>query len=101
MDSRLPILLSIAAGVAIADWRADLPSAVATDSTTTSSAISDDASSTLWMDMRNVDLHVDSVNVMHVRSLRGQVVSTKPGTIAWLDDPRSFHIRATSGVVAL
>jgi hypothetical protein len=37
---------------------------------------------------------------MRVRSLRGEVLS-KPGTIAWLDDPASFRIRATSGVVAL
>ena len=56
--------------------------------------------SILWMEMRNVDLHVDQRNAMRVRSLRGQVL-TKPGTIAWLDDPASFRIRATSGVVAL
>ena len=56
--------------------------------------------STLWMEMRNVDLHIDPRNAMRVRSLRGEVL-TKPGTIAWLDEPTSFRIRATSGVVAL
>ena len=56
--------------------------------------------STLWIEMRNVDLHIDQRNAMRVRSLRGEVLS-KPGTIAWLDDPASFRIRATSGVVAL
>jgi hypothetical protein len=56
--------------------------------------------STLWMEMRNVDLHIDARNAMRVRSLRGEVL-TKPGAIAWLDDPASFRIRATSGVVAL
>jgi hypothetical protein len=55
----------------------------------------------LWMEMRNVDLHVDPKNAMRIRSLRGQVVPTTAGTIAWLDQPPSFHIRATSGVVAL
>ena len=55
----------------------------------------------LWMEMRNVDLHIDPHSAMRVRSLRGQVVPTKAGTIAWLDQPASFHIRATSGVVAL
>jgi hypothetical protein len=54
----------------------------------------------LWMEMRNVDLHIDPRNAMRVRSLRGEVL-TKPGAIAWLDEPTSFRIRATSGVVAL
>jgi hypothetical protein len=59
------------------------------------------ADASLWIDMRNVDLHVDAEHVMHVRSLRGQVVSTTPGAIAWLDQPKSFEIRETSGTVAL
>jgi len=58
------------------------------------------ADSILWIEMRNVDLHVDPQNAMRVRSLQGEVV-TKPGVIAWLDDPTSFRIRATSGEVAL
>lgn len=57
--------------------------------------------SILWMEMRNVDLHVDAHHVMRIRSLRGRVLSTTAGTTAWLDDPKSFAIDATSGVVAL
>ena len=57
--------------------------------------------SILWMEMRNVDMHVDEHHVMHMRSLRGQVIATAPGNVPWLDDPTSFHIRVTSGVVAL
>jgi len=59
------------------------------------------ADSILWIDMRNVDLHIDERHVMHVRSLRGQVVSSTPGAIPTLDDPTTFHIRATGGTVAL
>jgi hypothetical protein len=59
------------------------------------------ADSILWIEMRNVDLHINERNVMHVRSLRGQVVSTVAGAIPTLDDPTSFHIRATGGTVAL
>lgn len=59
------------------------------------------ADASLWMDMRNVDLHIDPKNVMHVLSLRGQVVPSDAGSIAWLDEPTSFHIRATSGEIAL
>ena len=60
-----------------------------------------DSAHLLWMEMRNVDLHIDPRNAMRIRSLRGQVVPTTPGIIAWLDQPPSFHIRATSGEVAL
>ncbi|MFL5620752.1 MAG: hypothetical protein ACJ79A_20420 [Gemmatimonadaceae bacterium] len=59
-----------------------------------------DRDATLWMEMRNVDLHINPRSVMHVQSLRGQVL-TKPGVIAWLDQPASFKVRATSGVVTL
>ena len=55
----------------------------------------------LWMEMRNVDLHIDERQVMHMRLLRGQVVSTTPGAIPVLDDAKSFHVRVTSGTVAL
>lgn len=59
------------------------------------------ADARLWMDMRNVDLHIDQRNVMHVRSLRGEVIPVDSGSIAWLDQPTSFRIRATSGIIAL
>lgn len=58
-------------------------------------------SPTGWIEMRNVDLHIDARNVMRVQSLRGEVVPTTAGTVAWLDEPTSFKIRATSGRVAL
>src|SRR5262245_34868307 len=53
--------------------------------------------STLWIDMQNVNLRIDQKNAMRVRTLHGQVVPTTAGTIALLDDPSSFTIRATSG----
>jgi hypothetical protein len=56
---------------------------------------------TLWVEMRNVNLHIDSQNVMRVRSLRGEVVPAARGSIAWLDQATSFCIRATGGEVAL
>lgn len=61
----------------------------------------DSTSQSLWMEMRNVDLHIDERRVMHMRLLRGEVVSSTPGAVAVLDDPRSFHVRVTSGIVAL
>jgi hypothetical protein len=57
--------------------------------------------SLLWIEMRNVDLHINARSGMRIRSLRGQVVATTPGTIPWLDRPASFRVRATSGVVTL
>jgi len=72
---------------------------VASDSAATRAYAALDSS--LWMDMRNVDLHVDPEHMMHVRSLRGEVVSNTPGAIPSLDHPASFHVRATSGTVAL
>ena len=64
-------------------------------------ALAGAADSILWVEMRNVDLHIDAHNAMHVRSLRGQVIPTAAGAPAWLDQATSFSIRATSGVVAL
>ena len=59
------------------------------------------ADSVLWMEMRNVDLHIDEHQVMHMRVLRGQVIPVTPGATPFLDDPKSFHVRVTNGVVAL
>src|SRR5437879_4831152 len=63
--------------------------------------IADVGDSLLWMEMRNVDLHIDARSAMRVGSLRGQVIPTEAGTIAWLDRPSSFRVRATWGVVSL
>jgi len=59
------------------------------------------ADSTLWIEMRAVDLHVNEENALRISVLRGQVESTRRGTIPVLDDPASFRIRVTSGVVGL
>ena len=68
----------------------------------TASAIEQEAAdSILWMEMRNVDLHIDEHQVMHMRVLRGQVIPTTPGATAFLDDAKSFRVRVTNGVVAL
>jgi hypothetical protein len=55
----------------------------------------------LWIDMRNVNLHVDERAVIRVRRLRGEVLTPTAADTAVLDDPRSFRIRVTSGTVAL
>lgn len=57
--------------------------------------------STLWMEMRNVDLRINPHSVMRIKWLRGEVLPTQPATTAWLDRPTSFRVRATSGQVAL
>jgi hypothetical protein len=59
------------------------------------------ADSSLWIEMRNVNLHTDEEHVLRVRSLRGQVEPTTPGTVPLLDDPATFRIRVTSGTVGL
>lgn len=67
----------------------------------TGDATPDPADSLQWMEMRNVDLHIDAQQVMHMRVLRGEVVATTPGAIPFLDDPKTFHVRVTNAVVAL
>lgn len=59
------------------------------------------ADSRLWIEMRNVDMHVNEQASMHLRSVRGEVISTKAGAPAILDDAKSFSIRVTSGTIAL
>jgi len=66
-----------------------------------SPALDSGDNSALWVQMRNVNLHVDEDHVLRVRSLRGEVQPTTPGTIPFLDEPESFRIRVTSGVVGL
>jgi hypothetical protein len=93
------LLLAIPA-TAVAWQQTDLARAAGPRVTPNATSVAAPADSILWIEMRNVDLHIDPKNAMRVRSLQGQVV-TKPGVIAWLDDPSSFRIRATSGEVAL
>ena len=54
----------------------------------------------LWTQMQNVDLHIDATHAMHLRTLRGQVITLK-GNVPALDDPTSFKIRITAATVAL
>ena len=57
--------------------------------------------SLLWIEVRNVTMHLDERATIRVRRLRGEMVSTAPGQPAVLDDRESFAIRVTSGRVAL
>jgi hypothetical protein len=54
-----------------------------------------------WIDMKNVNLRVANDAVVGVRRLRGEVIPTRRGESALLDDTKSFSIRITSGTVAL
>ena len=49
--------------------------------------------------MRNVDFHVDESIVLRITYLRGQLVPTKPGAPAILDDPHSFILAIDSARV--
>lgn len=57
--------------------------------------------SLLWMEMRNVKLHLDERATLRVRRLRGEMVSAVPGQPAVLDDRGSYSIRVTGGTVGL
>lgn len=57
--------------------------------------------SQLWIEMRNVTMHLDARATVRIRRLRGAVLSTAPGQPAVLDDRESFSIRVSSGTVAL
>jgi hypothetical protein len=57
--------------------------------------------SLLWIEVRNVTMHLDARATIRVRRLRGEMVSAAPGQPAVLDDRESFSIRVTSGRVAL
>ena len=60
-----------------------------------------DAPPSLWMEMRNVRLHVDASAVMQVEELRGEAVPTTPGATVVLDDPRSFLVQVSAGNIRL
>ncbi|NUO65576.1 MAG: hypothetical protein HOQ12_16360 [Gemmatimonadaceae bacterium] len=55
----------------------------------------------LWLDMRNVDLHIDATHALRIRRLRGEAVPSHSDAPAVLDDESSFTVRVTSGTVAL
>src|SRR4051795_3117980 len=98
MRRAFAFLLLVVAAVAVAWQQTSLARAMGMRAPSNATRVAETnaaADSTLWIEMRNVDLHIDPTNAMRVRALQGQVV-TKPGVIAWLDDPTSFRIRATS-----
>jgi len=104
MRRSFAVLLCGVVAVALT-WRRVMPVRAAgldvAPSATDSARARDGGESRLWIEMRNVDLRINPRSAMHIRSLRGQVLPTKDGTIAWLDQPSSFRVRATSGVVTL
>ena len=51
--------------------------------------------------MRNVDLHVAPMVVLHIRRLRGEVVSIPAGQPIVFDDKRSFDIRIATADVGM
>ena len=57
--------------------------------------------SSLWLEMRNVQLHVGAHGLLHIDRLRGEVITSTPGQVPVLDDTKSFSVRVTSGRVAL
>ena len=61
----------------------------------------DSADDRLWIEMQNVALRIDESATMGIRTLRGEVIADTPDHVAVLDDARTFHIRVTSGTVAL
>jgi hypothetical protein len=61
----------------------------------------DSSGGRMWIQMRNVDLHINETQALGVRMLRGEVVRAKPDVPAALDDSKSFTVRVTKGEVTL
>lgn len=55
----------------------------------------------MWIEMRNVNLHIDETQAIGIRDLRGEVVRTRTDVPAALDDSKSFTVRVTAGTVVL
>ena len=55
----------------------------------------------MWLEMRNVNLHIDETQAIGIRDLRGEVVRTRAAVPAALDDSKSFTVRVTAGTVSL
>lgn len=66
-----------------------------------STPIPDAFADSTWIEMRNVDLHVDEQGLLRIERLRGQVLTGECRCPAVLDDASSFTIRVTNGVVRL
>jgi len=51
--------------------------------------------------MRNVALHLDEHTVLNVRHLRGELISTRPGSPPVFDDKNSFVVKIDSGEMSI
>ena len=89
----------LACGIGAAAGRTPPATVAVQDTVTETPAASPD--SLLWIEMRNVTMHLDERATIRVRRLRGEMVSTSAGEPAVLDDRESFSIRVSSGTVAL
>jgi hypothetical protein len=54
-----------------------------------------------WIEVRNVDLHLNDRITLRVRSMHGEVFRTDSTRPTALDDAKSFRIRIAAGTVAL
>lgn len=59
------------------------------------------ADSSVQTMMRNVDLHIDETIILRIRYLRGQLVPTKQGAPAILDDAQSFILAIDSAWIRI
>ena len=95
----LMVCVLLAAGIVAASGRSAPPTAGVRPGASMSQSSSPE--SPLWIEMRNVTMHLDERATVRVRRLRGEMVSTSAGEPAVLDDRESFSIRVTGGTVAL
>ena len=65
------------------------------------SAFAADEAQPVQLQIKNVQLHVDAATVVHVRRLRGELVSTKRGQPPAFDDRNSFRVKVDSGEIAI
>ena len=96
------LLLGVGASVGSASSRAGLHAKPVSEPGRSSPAsFAQAADSQLWIEIRNVTMHLDERATIRARRLRGAVVSASPGQPPVLDDRESFSIRISSGTVAL
>lgn len=95
LGTALLAILTVGCGGALANETAESSPSTGV----VASALMKDASQ--WIEMRHVALRLKGEGALRVRRLRGEVIPTRAGEPAVLDDPRSFSIRVTSGSVAL
>jgi hypothetical protein len=99
-------------GVLALVWVTSLPllfSCIAKNSSDAESSFTNPAVSTtrpagpgaVATEFRNVDFHVASNVVLHIRRLRGELVPTGPGVPPTFDDRNSFRFRMSSGLFSL